>query len=245
MKIALTMGSAIWYNILVTSFRKEMWSKSAQFWAIATWKYQKQTKNTNLGSKLIFQLKAVWKSAKKLARIVIWKKQLKSSWKYFLRSWKKLGTHCDSPNLTKCWQKAIKKADFDLARFVNRGNAQKMSNCTLFDIFCRFGENLEICRKALFGVFLAKNSNFNFSHDFWEILKNRNRQSYERFSKIDPQVQLDTHKRLQKFSMKYPHKRQKPKRKWKFFFWKFFLIFFSKKDEKSENSLDFTSQKMV
>ena len=181
---------------------------------------------------------------KKVGTVCDLEKTAEKQLKIFLRSWKKLGTHCDSPNLTKCWQKAIKKADFDLARFVNRGNAQKMSNCTLFDIFCRFGENLEICRKALFSVFLAKNSIFNFSHDFWEILKNRNRQSYERFSKIDPQVQLDTHKRLQKFSMKYPRTSGKNlKRKWKFFFWKFFWYFFQKRTKKAKTALTLATKK--
>ena len=63
--------------------------------------------------------------------------------KIFSEKLKKLGTHCDSQNFTKCLQKSIKKWIFDLAWFVIRGKAQKMSNCTLFDIFCQNGPNPE------------------------------------------------------------------------------------------------------
>lgn len=166
-----------------------------------------------LGSKLIFQLKADWKSTKKLAWFVIWEKQLKVSWKYFWEAEKNLACIVIDRIWQKCLQKATKKADFDLAWFVNSESAQKMSNCTLFDIFCRYGENLEICRKALFDAFSAECSIFNFSHDFWDFPNMSNRQSYELFSKIDPQVQLDAPKRLQKF----PKNHQK--NIFLFFFW--------------------------
>ena len=46
--------------------------------------------------------------------------------KIFLEKLKKLGTHCDSQNFTKCLQKSIKKWIFDLAWFVIQGNAQKI-----------------------------------------------------------------------------------------------------------------------
>ena len=86
--------------------------------------------------------------------------------KIFSEKLKKLGTHCDSQNFTKCLQKSSKKWIFDLAWFVIRGNAQKMSNCTLFGHIWEIGEKLKFQRKALFETFLAKCSIFNFSHDF-------------------------------------------------------------------------------
>ena len=86
--------------------------------------------------------------------------------KIFSEKLKKLGTHCDPQNFTKCLQKSIKKWFFDLAWFVIRGKAQKMSNCTLFGHIWEIGEKLKFHRKALFDTFLAKCSIFNFSHDF-------------------------------------------------------------------------------
>ena len=93
---------------------------------------------------------------------ILTEKQLK----IFSEKLKKLGTHCDPQNFTKCLQKSIKKWFFDLAWFVIRGKAQKMSNCTLFGHIWEIGEKLKFHRKALFNTFLAKCSIFNFSHDF-------------------------------------------------------------------------------
>ena len=93
---------------------------------------------------------------------ILTEKQLK----IFSEKLKKVGTHCDPQNFTKCLQKSIKKWFFDLAQFVIRGNAQKMSNCTLFGHIWKICEKLKFHRKALFDTFLAKCSIFNFSHDF-------------------------------------------------------------------------------
>ena len=70
--------------------------------------------------------------------------------KIFLEKLKKLGMHCDSQNFTKCLQKSIKKWFFDLAWFVNSGNAQKMSNCTLFGHISKISQKLKFHIKAAF-----------------------------------------------------------------------------------------------
>ena len=58
-----------------------------------------------LGSKLIFQLKADWKSTKKLAWFMIWEKQLKVSWKYFWEAEKNLARIV----IHQIWQNVDKK----------------------------------------------------------------------------------------------------------------------------------------
>ena len=89
--------------------------------------------------------------------------------KIFLEKLKKLGTHCDSQNFTKCLQKSSKKWIFDLAWFVNSGNAQKMSNCTLFGQIWEICVKLKFYRKALFDAFFAKNARFLTFHMIFEI----------------------------------------------------------------------------
>ena len=141
--------------------------------------------------------------------------------KIFSEKLKKLGTHCDSQNFTKCLQNRSKKWFFDLARFVIHESALKSSFLSDFELF---DQKSKIHTKALFGRNSAILSFLDDIEKFFDFGESRKGQLYRVSVKIEGEVRLDTPKHEQRFSEIPPEK--------------FFKIFFYKNGQKQLFYLD-------